>query len=210
MQQNIINQIFSIFNQSDPNPQTELDFGNHFQLLIAIVLSAQATDVSVNKATKNLFKIAHAPEDILNLGEENLKQHIKTIGLWNSKAKNILQLCKILVTEHNSTIPPDFDKLISLPGVGRKTANVWLNCALKTPTIAVDTHVGRVARRLGISSHTNPDHVEKDLLKKIPEKWHQTAHHHMILHGRYVCKSQKPLCGKCVIKDLCPFEPKYS
>lgn len=199
-----INQIFRILSETIKEPETELIWQNRYQLLVAITLSAQSTDVSVNKATKSLFEKVQTPEDMLKLGKPGLISHIKTIGLFNSKAENIMKMSEILINCHQSKVPENFENLIKLPGVGRKTANVWLNCAMGLPTIAVDTHVGRLARRLGISKQTNPDLVEIDLLKKIPKKWHKIAHHLMILHGRYICKSQKPQCQTCPINHLCP------
>jgi endonuclease III len=205
MHSKTINQVFEIFNKNNPSPKTELDFTNHFTLAIAVILSAQATDISVNKATKNLFLNYNTPEKILSLGEEGLKQYIKTIGLYNSKAKNIVALCEILINKYNSEIPSQFDELIKLPGIGRKTANVILNCAFGKPTMAVDTHVLRVSNRIGFSAGNTPEKVEKDLVRIVPKKWMKYAHHWLILHGRYVCKSRKPLCLECPITKYCKY-----
>ena len=205
MNSKIINQIFKIFSNHNPKPQTELEFTNNFTLSIAVILSAQATDISVNKSTKLLFPTYNTPEKILSLGEDGLKKYIKTIGLYNSKAKNIIALCKILIDKYNSDIPSEFNELIKLPGIGRKTANVILNCAFGKPTMAVDTHVYRVSNRIGLSTGNTPDKVEKELLKKIPKKWLYHGHHWLILHGRYICKARKPLCSKCQITEYCKY-----
>ena len=192
----------------NPNPKGELNYINSYTLLVAVVLSAQATDVSVNKATKNLFKIAKTPEQMLDLGEANLKNHIKTIGLYNSKAKNIINLSLMLKTKHRSIIPQDLETLQQLPGVGRKTANVVLNMAFGYPTIAVDTHVFRIANRTGLAEGKTPLEVEKILNKITPNKFKHHAHHWLILHGRYVCKSRKPDCPDCVVREYCNFKAK--
>ena len=192
----------------NPNPKGELNYINSYTLLVAVVLSAQATDVSVNKATKNLFKIAKTPEQMLDLGEANLKNHIKTIGLYNSKAKNIINLSLMLKTKHRSIIPQDLETLLQLPGVGRKTANVVLNMAFGDPTIAVDTHVFRIANRTGLAEGKTPLEVEKILNKITPNKFKHHAHHWLILHGRYVCKSRKPDCPNCVVREYCNFKAK--
>ena len=205
MQLDIIHKIFEIFENQNPNPKTELNFTNNFTLLIAVVLSAQATDISVNKATKNLFKIADTPEKILEIGEENLKKYISSIGLYNSKAKNIIKLCKQLIDKHNSQIPQNFKDLKNLAGVGQKTANVVLNCAFNVANIAVDTHVFRVANRIGFVKTKNPIATEKKLLKTIPKKFLSKAHHWLILHGRYICKARKPLCENCRINKFCNY-----
>lgn len=205
MNSKTINQIFQIFYNNNTVPETELEFNNNFTLSVAVILSAQATDISVNKATKNLFPFYNTPEKILLLGEENLKKYIKTIGLYNSKAKNIIALCQILIDKYNSDIPSEFDELVKLPGIGRKTANVILNCAFGKPTMAVDTHVHRVSNRIGFSNGNTPEKVEKDLLKKIPNKWLKHGHHWLILHGRYVCKARKPLCTECLISEYCKY-----
>ena len=208
MEDNKIEKIFQIYSKNNPNPTTELKFTNNFTLAIAVILSAQATDISVNKATKSFFKTYDTPEKILDLGEDGLKTYIKTIGLYNSKAKNIIALCKILIDKYNSKIPEKFDKLIKLPGIGRKTANVILNCAFGKPTMAVDTHVFRVSHRIGLSTGKTPEKVEQDLLKKIPLKWQNHAHHWLILHGRYTCKARKPLCMECKIREYCKYYNK--
>jgi len=208
MDLNRINQIFTIFSSLSKEPKTELEYINSFTLTIAVILSAQATDISVNKATFELFKTHKKPEDFLELGENNLKKYIKTIGLYNTKAKNIIALSKILVDKYNSNIPENFEELVNLPGVGRKTANVILNCAFKQPTMAVDTHVARVSNRIGLTSEKIPRKIELDLLKQIPEKWLKNAHHWLILHGRYICKARKPECKKCPICHLCNYEDK--
>ena len=192
----------------NPNPKGELNYINSYTLLVAVVLSAQATDVSVNKATKNLFKIAKTPEQMLDLGEANLKNHIKTIGLYNSKAKNIINLSLLLKTKHRSIIPQDLETLQQLPGVGRKTANVVLNMAFGDPTIAVDTHVFRIANRTGLAEGKTPLEVEKILTRITPNKFKHHAHHWLILHGRYVCKSRKPDCPNCVVREYCNFKAK--
>ena len=192
----------------NPNPKGELNYLNSYTLLVAVVLSAQATDVSVNKATKSLFKIAKTPEQMLDLGEEKLKKHIKTIGLYNSKAKNIINLSLMLKIKHRSIIPEDLETLQQLPGVGRKTANVVLNIAFGHPTIAVDTHVFRIANRTGLAEGKTPLEVEKILNRITPNKFKQHAHHWLILHGRYVCKSRKPECPICVVREYCNFKAK--
>lgn len=208
MEDNKIEKIFQIYSKNNPTPKTELEFTNNFTLAIAVILSAQATDISVNKATKLFFETHNTPEKILDLGEDRLKTYIKTIGLYNSKAKNIIALCKILIDKYNSRIPEEFGQLIKLPGIGRKTANVVLNCAFGKPTMAVDTHVFRVSHRIGLSTGKTPEKVEKDLLKKIPSKCLNHAHHWLILHGRYVCKARKPLCTECKIKEYCKYYNK--
>jgi endonuclease-3 len=192
----------------NPNPKGELNYINSYTLLVAVVLSAQATDVSVNKATKKLFEIAKTPEQMLDLGEANLKNHIKTIGLYNSKAKNIINLSLMLKTKHRSIIPQDLETLQQLPGVGRKTANVVLNMAFGDPTIAVDTHVFRIANRTGLAEGKTPLEVEKILNRITPNKFKHHAHHWLILHGRYVCKSRKPDCPNCVVREYCNFKAK--
>lgn len=208
MNSNTINQIFTIFSTLSKEPKTELEYINNFTFTVAVVLSAQSTDISVNKATAELFKNYQTPEEFLKLGENNLKKYIKTIGLYNNKAKNIIALSKILVDKYNSNIPENFDDLINLPGIGRKTANVILNCAFKQPTIAVDTHVSRVSNRIGLTSETVPEKIELDLLEKIPQIWLINAHHWLILHGRYICKARKPECRKCPISHLCKYKNK--
>jgi len=202
-----INSIFEIFYAGEPEPKTELVAPNEFTLLVAIVLSAQATDVGVNKATPALFKVADTPKKMAALGVDKLKTYIKTIGLFNSKAKNVIALSEMLI-EKNSIIPDTVEELQELPGVGRKTANVFLNCARKKPTMGVDTHVQRVSNRIGLVKSKNPLQTEKQLLKNIPDKWKLHAHHWLILHGRYVCKARKPDCSKCAILDFCKFKDK--
>ncbi len=198
-----IEQIFTIWQKENPHPKTELVFTNNYTLLVAVVLSAQSTDIGVNKATKELFKIADTPEKMLKLGEKNLKKYINTIGLYNGKAANIITLSESLVKNFNSEVPEDFNALISLAGVGQKTANVVLNCAFGHLTIAVDTHVFRVANRLGFVNETTVEKTEIALMKTIPKKWQTHAHHWMILHGRYVCQARKPKCGECLIAEFC-------
>ena len=198
-----IDQIFEIWQKESPHPKTELIYSNNYTLLVAVVLSAQSTDIGVNKATKALFKIADTPQKMLKLGEEKLKKHINTIGLYNGKAKNIIALSEILIKEHNSEVPEDFEALQKLPGVGRKTANVILNCAFGHPTMAVDTHVFRVSNRIGFVSEPDVLKTELALLKAIPKKWMNHAHHWLILHGRYVCQARKPKCEECRISGLC-------
>lgn len=191
-----------------PEPRSELAYRDPFTLLVAVVLSAQATDAGVNKATSGLFAVADTPGKMLDLGEEGLRQRIKTIGLFNSKAKNIIALCRRLIDEHGGVVPCDRDALQALPGVGRKTANVVLNVAFGQPTIAVDTHVFRVANRTGLAPGKTPEQVEARLLERAPKRWLQHAHHWLILHGRYVCKARKPDCPTCVVADLCRYEDK--
>ena len=203
-----VNQIFEIWQKNNPQPKTELEFTNNFTLLVAVVLSAQSTDIGVNKATKNLFKIANTPQKMLDLGEEKLKKYISTIGLYNNKAKNIIILSEQLIKLHNSEVPNDFESLRNLAGVGQKTANVVLNCAFGRPTIAVDTHVFRVANRLGLVDEANPEKTEESLLKIIPKKFLYYAHHWMILHGRYTCIARKPNCKNCQIEKFCQFDKK--
>lgn len=198
-----IDQIFEIWQKENPHPKTELIYSNNYTLLVAVVLSAQSTDIGVNKATKALFKIADTPQKMLKLGEEKLKKHINTIGLYNGKAKNIIALSEILIKQHNSEVPEDFEALQKLPGVGRKTANVILNCAFGHPTMAVDTHVFRVSNRIGFVSEPDVLKTELSLLKAIPKKWMNHAHHWLILHGRYVCQARKPKCEECRISGLC-------
>ena len=201
-------ELFARLQAADPEPQTELDYVNDFTLLVAIVLSAQATDVGVNKATKPLFARYDTPEAILTLGEDGLKQYIKTIGLFNSKAKNVIALCEKLIHEHQGVIPEEVAQLTALPGVGKKTAAVWLNCARGVATIAVDTHVFRVANRTGIVKTKTADATQRALEKKVPEAYKLHAHHWLILHGRYTCKARKPLCNNCRISDICEYKDK--
>ena len=192
----------------NPKPTTELEYANSFELLIAVVLSAQATDVSVNKATKKLFLVANTPEAIVTLGGEGLKKYIRTIGLYNTKAGDILKTCKLLIEEFDSQVPEDRISLEKLPGVGRKTANVILNTAFGQPTIAVDTHIFRVSNRTGIAPGKDVRVVEEKLMKFVPDEYKQDAHHWLILHGRYTCVARQPRCGSCVIYDLCEFKQK--
>lgn len=192
----------------NPKPTTELEYANSFELLIAVVLSAQATDVSVNKATKKLFLVANTPEAIVTLGGEGLKKYIRTIGLYNTKAGNIIKTCKLLIKEFDSQVPEDRISLEKLPGVGRKTANVILNTAFGQPTIAVDTHIFRVSNRTGIAPGKDVRVVEEKLMKFVPDEYKQDAHHWLILHGRYTCVARQPRCGSCVIYDLCEFKQK--
>ena len=187
----------------DPEPTTELEYDSTFELLVAVILSAQATDVSVNLATKRLYKVANTPQALLELGEEGLKAYIKTIGLFNSKAKNVIATCRILVDEYAGEVPADRQALEALPGVGRKTANVILNTAFGQPTMAVDTHIFRVANRTGLALGKTPLEVERKLLKSVPPDYLLDAHHWLILHGRYVCKARKPNCAECIVRDLC-------
>lgn len=200
--------IFERFKNAQANPATELNYSSTFELLIAVILSAQATDKGVNKATDSLFRIAPTPSDILNLGLSELKRHIKTIGLYNTKASNIIKTCEILVEHYDSQVPEDRAALESLPGVGRKTANVVLNTAFGHPTMAVDTHIFRVANRTRIAPGKNVLEVEKKLLKVIPDIYLLNAHHWLILHGRYTCVARKPKCGSCLIEDLCEYKEK--
>ena len=203
-------EIFSRLRHANPEPKTELEYSSPFELLVAVVLSAQATDVSVNKATRKLYPVANTPETIHALGEEGLKEYIKTIGLFNSKAKNVIKLCEMLITLHNSEVPQTRKDLEALPGVGRKTANVVLNTAFGQPTIAVDTHIFRVANRTGIAPGKDVDEVEQRLLRLVPVEFRLDAHHWLILHGRYTCIARKPRCGSCLIEDLCEFKQKTS
>ena len=201
-------EIFTRLKKENPQPTTELVYSSPFELLIAVILSAQATDVSVNKATARLFPIANTPEAILSLGEQGLKKYIKTIGLFNSKAKNIIKTCKLLIEKHHSQVPEQQDELEALPGVGRKTANVVRNTAFGHATIAVDTHIFRVANRTNIAPGKTVLEVEKKLLKFVPEEFRHDAHHWLILHGRYTCIARKPRCGSCIIEDLCEYKHK--
>jgi endonuclease-3 len=205
------NQIFEFFRrlaEDNPSPQTELEYGNAYQLLVAVALSAQATDVGVNKATRALFAKVETPQEMLDLGEAGLKQHIKTIGLFNSKAKNVIALSRILVEEHGGQVPDTREALVRLPGVGRKTANVVLNCWFGQETFAVDTHIFRVGNRTGMAKGKTPDHVEAKLEKRVPQPFRRDSHHWMILHGRYVCKARQPECWRCKVADLCSFRKK--
>ncbi len=203
-----VDTFFSRLAAANPAPESELEYHNPYTLLVAVVLSAQATDVGVNRATRELFREVDTPEAMLALGEEGLKRHIRTIGLFNSKAKNVIALSEILVRDHGSTVPKDRDALVKLPGVGRKTANVVLNVAFGQPTIAVDTHIFRVGNRTGLARGKTPDEVERKLLRYVPSKWKLHAHHWLILHGRYVCKARKPDCPACPVVDLCAYKAK--
>ena len=203
MNKNIIDKIFSRLEKENPKPQTELYYINNYTLLIAVVLSAQSTDIMVNKATQKLFAIVDSPEKMLALGEENLKKYINIIGLYNNKAKHIIALSKILIEKYNSEIREDFEILQSLPGVGRKTANVVLNCAFDHKVIAVDTHVFRVSNRIGLVREKNVLKTELALQKIIPQKWQKHAHHWLILHGRYICTARNPKCSSCKINQYC-------
>ncbi len=201
-------EIFTRLRRENPKPTTELRYGTPFQLLIAVILSAQATDVSVNKATQKLFKTAKTPQAIAKLGEKGLKPFIQSIGLFNSKARNIVQTCKYLLERHGGKVPHSREELEALPGVGRKTANVVLNTAFGEPTIAVDTHIFRVANRTGVAPGRTPLAVEKKLLETVPDEFKRDAHHWLILHGRYVCTARAPKCPQCVINDLCEYKDK--
>jgi endonuclease-3 len=201
-------QIFDRLAKANPNPTTELSYANPFELLIAVILSAQATDVSVNKATLELYAVANTPETILALGLRSLKSHIKTIGLFNTKAANIMKTCRLLLDLHDGVVPNERQALEALPGVGRKTANVVLNTAFGEPTIAVDTHIFRVSNRTRVAAGKNVRQVEDKLLKVVPEHYLRDAHHWLILHGRYTCTARKPHCGACIIEDLCEFRGK--
>ncbi|WP_018878554.1 MULTISPECIES: endonuclease III [unclassified Thioalkalivibrio] len=200
--------IFERLKAANPEPTTELEYDTPFELLIAVILSAQATDVGVNKATRRLYPVANTPEGILELGLDGLKEHIKTIGLYNAKAENVIKTCRILVDQHGGEVPRDRKSLEALPGVGRKTANVILNTAFGVPTIAVDTHIFRVANRTGLARGKTVLEVEKRLMRLTPKAYLQDAHHWLILHGRYVCKARKPECWRCPIADLCEYKAK--
>ena len=204
-------QIFDFFSrlaEDNPAPRTELEYGNDYQLLVAVVLSAQATDVGVNKATRALFQQVRTPAEMVELGEDGLKQHIKTIGLFNAKAKNVIALSEILVRDFDGEVPQDRDVLTTLPGVGRKTANVVMNTAFGHETFAVDTHIFRMGNRTGLAPGKTPLAVEKKLEKRVPAPFRRDAHHWLILHGRYVCKARRPECWRCIVADLCRYKPK--
>lgn len=203
-----IQEFFERLSAADPEPETELKWTNPYTLLVAVTLSAQATDIGVNKATEKLFQIVKTPQDMLDLGIDQLKDHIKTIGLYNNKAKNVMAMAEILVNEHAGDIPETREGLQALPGVGRKTANVVLNVAYGQPTMAVDTHIFRVSNRTGLAPGKNVDAVEQELLKRVPKDFLLHAHHWLILHGRYICKARKPDCGECPVYDLCHFKEK--
>lgn len=208
MKKENIAELFKRLKKHNPNPTTELKYNSPFELLIAVILSAQATDKGVNRATSELFSVANTPEAILALKERGLKKYIKTIGLFNTKAKNIIKTCKILSEQYNNRVPEDRHALESLPGVGRKTANVILNTAFGHSTIAVDTHIFRVSNRTGLAPGKTVLEVEKKLLQVVPARYKKDAHHWLILHGRYTCIARKPRCGSCVIEDLCEFKDK--
>ncbi|MBD3671357.1 MAG: endonuclease III [Gammaproteobacteria bacterium] len=203
-------EIFTRLREANPEPTTELNFKTPFELLVAVTLSAQATDVSVNKVTDKLFPVANTAQAIFDLGEEGLKEYIKTIGLFNSKAKNVIKACEILLEKYDGEVPQSREELEALPGVGRKTANVVLNTAFGKPTIAVDTHIFRVSNRTRIAPGANVKEVELKLLKFVPEEFKKDAHHWLILHGRYVCVARRPRCGACIIEDLCEYRHKTS
>tara|TARA_X000000368_G_scaffold111910_1_gene87187 strand:+ start:46 stop:690 length:645 start_codon:yes stop_codon:yes gene_type:complete len=200
--------IFSLLSKKIPKPTTELIYKTPFELLISVILSAQATDVSVNKATKKLYAVANTPKDILSLGLKNLKKYIKTIGLYNNKAKNIISTCRVLINKHDGKVPNDRASLEELPGVGRKTANVILNTVFGEPTIAVDTHIFRVSNRTGIATGNNVIEVEKKLLKHVPDNFKKNAHHLLILHGRYTCTARSPKCSSCIIYSDCEWKDR--
>jgi len=208
MNKNKRTEIFTRWREQNPHPTTELNYSSPFELLIAVILSAQATDVGVNKATDKLYPVANTPQAILDLGLNSLKKYVKTIGLYNTKAANIIKTCQMLVDLHNGLVPEDRTSLEALPGVGRKTANVVMNTAFGQPTIAVDTHIFRVSNRTGIAPGKDVVEVEKRLLKFIPDEFKLDAHHWLILHGRYVCKARNPECPRCIINDLCEYRKK--
>ncbi len=208
MKKKDVHDLFSILEENNPNPKTELNYSSTFELLIAVILSAQATDVGVNKATNKLYPIANTPKAIFDLGLDGLKSYIKTIGLYNTKAVNVIKTCQMLVEQHNSQVPEDRKQLEALPGVGRKTANVVLNTAFGHPTMAVDTHIFRMGNRTGIAPGKNVLQVEKGLVKNIPKEFLVNAHHWLILHGRYICVARKPKCGACIIYKQCTFKDK--
>ena len=208
MKKDDIFEFFRRLAEANPSPETELEFGNTYQLLVAVVLSAQATDVGVNKATRKLFREVKTPQQMVDLGEQGLKEHIKTIGLFNGKAKNVIALSETLVRDYAGEVPADRDALVELPGVGRKTANVVMNCAFGAETFAVDTHIFRVGNRTGMTKGKTPLAVEKQLEKKVPGPFRVGAHHWLILHGRYICKARTPECWRCPVVDLCGFKAK--
>jgi len=203
-----INEFFEILSALNPEPVTELKYTNAFTLLVAVILSAQSTDVGVNKATESLFKVADMPQQMLDMGEDGLKDYIKTIGLFNTKAKNIIKMSQILVEQHHGEVPRERKDLEALPGVGRKTANVVLNTIFKEPVIAVDTHIFRISNRIGLAKGKTPEEVEQALYKRIPSKWLLNAHHWLVLHGRYICVAKKPKCGICPVYALCEYKFK--
>jgi len=202
-------ELFRRLRQVMPEPRTELEYRTPFELLVAVILSAQATDVSVNKATRKLYRVANTPEALAALGVDGLKEFIRTIGLFNTKAENIIKTCHLLIEQHGGEVPRDRRSLEALPGVGRKTANVVLNTAFGEPTIAVDTHIFRVANRTGLAPGKTPLQVEQKLLRVVPADYLKDAHHWLILHGRYTCKARKPACSECIVRDLCGFKSKH-
>ncbi len=208
MKKDDIYEFFKRLHAEDPEPKSDLEYTNAYTLLVAVTLSAQATDIGVNKATKELFKIVDTPQKMLDLGIDRLKDHIKTIGLYNNKAKNVIAMAEILVNDHNGEVPNTRDALMTLPGVGRKTANVVLNIVFHQPTMAVDTHIFRVSNRTGMAAGKNPDAVEQKLLKVVPDDFAMHAHHWLILLGRYTCKARKPDCASCTVYDLCEYKDK--
>lgn len=208
MNKHIRTEIFTRLRDNNPSPETELEFTSPFELVVAVALSAQATDVSVNKATRKLFPVANTPQAIYDLGEDGLKEYIKTIGLFNSKAKHVIKMCRILLDKHDSVVPETREELEELPGVGRKTANVVLNTAFRQIAMAVDTHIFRVSNRTKMASGKDVLEVEKRLIRLVPKEFLMDAHHWLILHGRYVCTARKPKCGSCMIEDLCEFKQK--
>ncbi len=208
MKKDDIYEFFKRLHAEDPEPKSDLEYTNAYTLLVAVTLSAQATDIGVNKATKELFKIVDTPQKMLDLGIDRLKDHIKTIGLYNNKAKNVIAMAEILVNDHNGEVPNTRDALMTLPGVGRKTANVVLNIVFHQPTMAVDTHIFRVSNRTGMAPGKNPDAVEQKLLKVVPDDFAMHAHHWLILLGRYTCKARKPDCASCTVYDLCGYKDK--
>jgi len=200
--------IFLRLQAANPHPTTELDYATPFELLVAVMLSAQATDISVNAATRHLFPVANTPQGILALGEEKLREYIQRIGLYKTKAKHVMQTCRLLLERHGGVVPQTREELEALPGVGRKTANVILNTAFGQPTIAVDTHIFRVSNRTGLAPGKDVAEVERKLIKFVPDEFKHDAHHWLILHGRYVCQARKPKCGACIIEDLCEYKHK--
>lgn len=208
MKKTDIHEFFSRLRTQNPEPKSDLEWTNAYTLLVAVTLSAQATDEGVNRATKELFKIADTPQKMLNLGLDGLKEHIKTIGLYNNKAKNVIAMAEILINDYNGEVPDTREDLMKLPGVGRKTANVVLNIVFKQPTMAVDTHIFRVSNRTGLAPGKNPDQVEDRLIKVVPDEFMLHAHHWLILQGRYTCKARKPNCPSCIVSDLCGFKDK--
>ncbi len=208
MKKDTVDNFYHRLADADPEPKGELDYKNVYTLLVAVVLSAQATDVGVNKATGPLFKVADTPEKMIELGEARVRDYIKTIGLYRNKAKNVIGLSEMLIAEFGGEVPRDREALVKLPGVGRKTANVVLNIAFGEPTIAVDTHIFRISNRTGLAPGKNVDLVESKLEKRTPEKWKRRAHHWLILHGRYVCKARKPECWRCIVNEFCGFKAK--